>query len=159
MKLLISMAIGTLCFMNLAMATSLAPTSDRVEVAPGMFAITNSEAFEYVCDIESNEGGTKVQYKTFLDVDYADAVGYRFAVGFVGGGRLMGMLAAEVPVLNVTKARCPGLCMKMTVKSGEDGTTDVVEFNEDPITKVISMTADEDGKMQVVGTCTKNEVP
>ncbi len=161
MKSLVLMVAGILCLSNFALATSLAPNpaTDRVEVAPGMFAITNSEAFEYVCNLETSEGGTKVQYKTFLDVDFAEGNGYRFAVGFMGGIRVAGMLAAEVPVLSVTKARCPGLCLKMTVKSDEDGTTDEVEFNENPITNVISMTAQEDGKMQVVGTCMKNEVP
>ncbi len=131
---------------------------DRLEVAPGMFAILHTEKFEYVCDVESTQGTDVVKHKAFFDIDFEEAPGYRFAVGFVGGGKVAGMVAAEVPVVSVTRARCPGLCLEATVKSNEDGTLVLLNFAEDQITKVITLSSTEAGKTEVLGTCRKNEV-
>ena len=56
------------------------------------------------------------------------------------------------------KGRCPGLCLSLTIKSSEDGSLNSVEFQEDAISKIISIKTTEKGVSSSIGTCEKNEV-
>lgn len=143
--------IGSLLVSTIASAT----IPDRIDLGDGVIGITHTENFEYVCQMEVKEGSETVKFKTFLDIDYSDANPYRFAVGFVGGGSVMGMVAAESDIVSSAKGRCPGLCLNLTIKSNE-GEPGSVTFNEDPISKIISVKLD--GSQSQAGTCTKNEV-
>jgi hypothetical protein len=159
MNLIASFLLATLLSATaLATVSSSTLANDRIEVAPGMYGISHTENFEYVCDVEEGDAGKSAKIKIFLDVDFVGGTGYRFAAGFVGGGSLAGMVAAEAEVVSFKKARCPGLCLSLTIKSNDDGSLNSVDFQEDPITKVISIATSDPGKSTVVGTCVKNEV-
>ena len=145
--------LGSLMLSTVAMASS----SDRIDLGDGLIGITHTENFEYVCQMETKEQGETVNFKSYLDVNFSETNKYRFAVGFVGGGKVAGMIAAESDIESSAKGRCPGLCLQLNIKSDEGGSASVL-FSEDPISKIISVSFNENGTTSQVGTCTKNEV-
>lgn len=133
------------------------PLEDRVEFAPGVYGITHTENFEYVCNMKSKQDGAEA--KMFLDIDSSEKPGYRLASGFPGGGTVMGVVAAEAKVISVTKARCPGLCLLLTIESNE-GDKASVQFTEDPISHAKTAVVTDLATKQVseTGLCQANEV-
>ena len=161
MKIQTLMLFGSILISAAGLATEIPNINimnDRIEVEPGIYGITHTENFEYVCNMEVTEGSETVKFKTFLDENFAEGNLYRFAVGFVGGGSVMGMVGAEANVVSSAKGRCPGLCLSLTIKSSEDGSLNSVEFQEDAISKIISIKTTEKGVSSSIGTCEKNEV-
>jgi len=162
MKSSASVLLVALCLSATAFATAPASTpleSDRVELAPGLFGILHTENFEYVCDVEAQEDGQTIKFKSFLDVDFPEGAGYRFAAGFPGGGSMAGVFAVEIEVTGVQIARCPGLCLSLKVKADDAGGQMSIDFMENPVTKVISVSSVENGVVTPAGTCARNEVP
>lgn len=162
--LLAIFCISTSAFVNpakaqLAPVPFVNPAGDRVELYPGIYGISHTENFEYVCDVEAAQGGESMKIKTYLDVDFAGGTGYRYAAGFVGGGVIQGIIAAEAEVFAAEKGRCPGLCLLLTLRNYYDGSLSSFQYKEDPITKAISFALLDGGESTLVGTCEKNELP
>ncbi len=159
MKKFTLILLGSLCLSTMAMAVEIPDLSqDRIEVAPGVIGITHTENFEYVCKTEADENGGKVVFNTYVDINFSEKAPFRLAAGFVGGGKVMGMIAAEANIVSFARGRCPGLCLSLTIES-EDKSTVMVNFQENPISKeIIMLEIENGGKPDRVGTCTKNEV-
>jgi hypothetical protein len=146
-----------LLFINSAAHAAATTDRQRIKEMPGVvYGVLHTENYEYVC--ETIDGSDKAVIKTWLDVDYSAKNPYRFAVGFANGAKFLGFKAVESKVIRATRARCPGLCLNITL-AGVDGQKPAsVEFVEDQISHKITMRSIESGENGSVGTCTKNEV-
>ena len=131
--------------------------------APDVIGILHSENFEYICEVTVNDDkdaeGKPQMFTTqaFIDTDFAEGSGYRYAMAFPGY-KLLGMIGAEVKVVSVAKGRCPGLCLSMDLQAPE-GEKSRATILENPVTKVISINVVEAGskEVEVSGTCRANE--
>lgn len=138
---------------------------DPVE-APGVIGIVHSENFEYACPVTVNDGkdaeGAPKTYEStvFIDTDFTEGTGYRFAMAFPENTKFFGMVAAEVKVVSVANGRCPGFCRSMELETADGEQKLRATTLENRISKEISLVVVDPASNEVhaSGTCRLNEV-
>lgn len=157
MKNLFTQTAVLICLLVFPLLGNANVLNDREEIIelPGYFGVLHTENYEYVC--KTYEGTDKAEIKVWLDVDFSKQTPYRLALGFANNGTFLGYKAIETQVLSYTRARCPGVCVSLTLAAEDGSGTFKMNFKEDPITRVILMTSDAD-KTASPAVCERNEI-
>lgn len=158
MKKHLLLASAVLAIFTFPLISKADGVKDREEIKelPGTYGVLHTENYEYVCS--TIDGTDKAEIKIWLDQDFTKAEPYRFAVGFANDGTFLGYKAIESKVLSYTRARCPGLCLAITIATTDGSAPVKIQFKEDSISKKITMTTSTDTKGTAPAVCKLNEV-